>query len=72
MAIRKVTRTGNTDTPAVRKDGKQHAGLSGNEIEAVIGDREIVLRKPTVRSQFEIAVGETIKQYDDALRELAK
>jgi hypothetical protein len=72
MAIKKLTRTGNSDTLAISKDMKRHMGLSGNEVEVIYGDREIVLRKPSVRSQFEIAVTDTVEQYDNALRELSK
>jgi antitoxin component of MazEF toxin-antitoxin module len=72
MAIKKLTRTGNSETLAITKEMKQHLGLSGNEIEVVFADREVILRKPSVRSQFEVAVAETIEQYDNALRELAK
>ena len=67
--IKRLTRLGNSDALIISKEMKAHLNLDDNRIEVQYHEGRIVLSRA---KSFDEALESTFKQFDTALKNLAK
>jgi antitoxin component of MazEF toxin-antitoxin module len=70
--IRKLKTVGNSQMLILSKDVRDHMGLVGDDVELVLQEGGVFLRRPCQEVSFEDAVAHTLSRYRTALTNLAK
>ena len=70
--VRQTVKSGNSTALILSKDMRDHLGLTDNQIEVIFERDSIVLRAPRRGQSFDQAADATFKQFETALKNLAK